>query len=519
MRAQTHSARVGLREVVASRNGRIVSKTTLRTPKAAPMSLPPIEEASPDPLAINATSPAESMIAPSQNEVIAPQMIFAYFMDTKRTYYPAICQGYSAETQNFTIVWPGYDPEQMAQHSVCSLDLRIGDEVRVDREGWPKIVWKIRGFGRIQLADEGSDLLRDIYGHAACILEPKNPKFDLPEGIDKNDLVPIDNIYLDSNQFSRFKKRSFRYTAAIPQSLAAIPRPSTPQVRISTPSTPSSRSRHSVKDASIQPAIKQGILSNMVFVITTKVEDARADLADIVRNHGGIILKSNFQELVNNNIQLRSNFKDLAFAALLADRHSRTEKYMQALALGIPCLSWKWVDACKKREKLVSWQDYLLPAGESMELDGAIRSRILPSFDMTSTKLSEMIDKRPRFFTDANAIFITGRGKAEVQRKTYLFFVRIMGMAKVEQVVDISAAKLHLVNLEKKGQTWVIVDDKDYKDTTRMVQSVKDDTSGKKKKRQKQDEDNEWECRVVDSKFLVQSLILGRLCETDNEDG
>lgn len=54
---------------------------------------------------------------------------------------------------------------------------------------------------------------------------------------------------------------------------------------------------------------------------------------------------------------------------LIADQHCRTRKYFLCLASGIPCVSHIWVhDSCHSNE-LQSFQNYLLPAGHSLQED------------------------------------------------------------------------------------------------------------------------------------------------------
>lgn len=513
VRAQLQSARSSLQEVASGRNRRVISKTTLRTPKPIVNALPPIVETSPDPIAISTTSPALGTPIPTTSEVVAPQMVFAYYMKTAKTYYPAICHGYSDETKKYTIEWPPFAPEQMEKHKICSLDLRVGDEVKVDHEKWPKTIFRIHGFGPVAQNEEEQSTLRDIYGHTTVLLEPKDPKVSIPKGLDRNEPVPTGDVYLMANQFTRINKRPFVCPTKIgPEVPPLIPRPSTPQIRTSMPSTPSSRSRKSEKEVSVQPTIKDGIFSNMVFALSIDEEAERKGIASAVRDQGGVVLESTFEDLVTEDVRVKSHLKELSFAALLADRYSRKIKYMQALALGLPCLSKKWVEASIKRQKLASWQDYLLPAGESDELGGAVRSRVFPSMDV-SVRLSGMIDQRPRFFTDHTIIFVKGRGKAEEKRKPYLFFVRVMDAANIEQVTDLAAAKTCLEKADKKGKIWVVVDDKDLNAARDMVEGIIRENTGTKKRTG--NDTDEWECRVADGKYMMQSLILGRLCELD----
>lgn len=507
-------ARLGqssLQNATAGRNKRTISRTRLRTPKPIASTLASIREASPDPLTVSRSSTAERTPGPPLNQVIAPQMIFALYMRNTRLYYPAICHGYSSETQSYAIKWPGYDPEQMARSGICSLDLRIGDEVKVERKNWPKGPWKIRDFGLIEKGQPGEDVVLDIYGHSSVKLELKNPRSSLPKDVHKDGLVPLTDIYIDSNQWRRVSKRPFAYMDVnpVPRTLMNTSRPSTPMHRPLTPSTPSSRGRNSVKDASIQPASRDGILSNMGFALSFEEEAMRRKMTEIVQSNGGTIIQPTFKELVTGDMQLKSNFRNLTFAALLADRHSRKEKYMQALAFGLPCLSGKWAEISVKRQSLVDWRDYLLPAGESRELDGAVRSRVLPPIEMAGNNLSSMFDKRPRFFTGTNVIFVTGRPKLE-KHKPHLFFVQIMSAAKVEEVVDLAAARLRLEEMEKGCTAWIIVNNKESENAHRMVQAFEEENASKN---QRGETDGMVRHRVVDTEFVMQSLILGRLCE------
>lgn len=59
-------------------------------------------------------------------------------------------------------------------------------------------------------------------------------------------------------------------------------------------------------------------------------------------------------------------------AFLIADTYYRTHKYLCALSLSIPCLSYIWVQECVAKKKLFNYEDYLLPAGESTSDPGRI---------------------------------------------------------------------------------------------------------------------------------------------------
>lgn len=69
------------------------------------------------------------------------------------------------------------------------------------------------------------------------------------------------------------------------------------------------------------------------------------------------------------------------FAAVLANEATRTLKYMEGLALGIPCLSWQYVEDCITDQRLIeNWVDYVLAAGGSSVLGGVQKSLNVSNF-------------------------------------------------------------------------------------------------------------------------------------------
>uniref|UniRef100_A0A914YQF2 BRCT domain-containing protein n=1 Tax=Panagrolaimus superbus TaxID=310955 RepID=A0A914YQF2_9BILA len=50
---------------------------------------------------------------------------------------------------------------------------------------------------------------------------------------------------------------------------------------------------------------------------------------------------------------------------LIADTFYRTHKYLTALSLSVPTVSFKWINKCVEENKLVDYNDFMLDAGES----------------------------------------------------------------------------------------------------------------------------------------------------------
>lgn len=443
----------------------------------------------------------------SPGDIIAPNQVLACFNGKARAYYPAACLGVSgAETLRYQIQWEGYEPDEIDEFGLRSLDLRHGDIIKINLDGFPKTPHIIRGFK--EKANKGETAVTDVRGYKVLLVAQK-PRKSLPVtgSIVSEEIkeVPISAIYFDSNMWNQMKDRTFTYTPPINLPSSTRPGFSTPMDRPSTPSTPSSRSRRVVGSTALPPMAPvmtgTGSFANMCFAISYDNATRKNELTSLITSNGGLVLNSGFHELFGPDaMTLKSLYATLGFTALLADKHSRKEKYLQALSLGLPCLSGKWLEACIANDSLVNWQSYLLPAGESDELEGAIKSRALPMYAPSEVRALDMVEARPDILNDDPAIFVLGRGKAEEKRRPYVFLTQALGAGRIEKVYDVRAAKVLLDGPDGKGYKWVFVDDRDVDNASALL--TKKSGSGAAKVPG---------VRVVGNEFVKQSLVLGRL--------
>lgn len=478
------------------------------------------------------TNDATTVSTPTaqSGSLIAPQMVFAYYNDRGRAYYPAKCLQ-KGDDSKYTIKWPGYaQPEIMEQHKLCSLDLRAGDEVKVDLDGYPKTTYIIRELLKQDTRDENlTEVVTDVCGHTHTIVQAK-----VGQKVDKPRPIPIGNLYIMRNTFDRTLKRPqcFQGVSLVPD--IATPGISTPSIRASTPTTPSSRSRKILKAEAVSiPIATDGIFTSMAFCLSyTSNETSLQQITKLLLENGGTILPTSFHDLVDDDMSVKARFENFGFAALLTDRHSRKPKYMEALAFGLPCLSGRWVEACIKVQKIVDWRDYLLPAGESAELEGAVRSRtnVLPEIGVSSLK--EILRHRQQLFAHSTMIFVAGKGKSSDAHALHLSFVRVMGVEHIEKVADLAAAKEKLLDLSKsnvQNTIWLMVPDKDREAAKSVVKGMLKGTETVSKSNRRSSgkaviDDgrntavHKLNAKVADKEFVMQSLIMGRLASRDGYD-
>ena len=500
-----------------------------------------------EPIPVRPSSPVGPQIA--HNQVLAP------WSGPKRAYYPATCLGtpFGTSASRYLVKFEDSLPVEVPITTVKRLELRLGDVVKVEIPKFPKIPHVIRGFDdRMSeedfnnAVDSGFVPITDVYGNLSVILEPKARKSTSIEPLSQTESVvkvPISRIYLDTILWNQLKNRAFNHDT---NAKTVEERPQTPALAgvLATPTPPSSRLSRTMRYLG-------GIFAGMVFAVSYVDDDAgKSRVSRLIMEHGGRIIDG-FNELFDfpsnvplatpttqqsahpaqnkANLRLTRSAEDLGFACVIADKHSRREKYMQALALNLPCLSGRWIEDCIVQNRILDWEMYLLPAGDSTYLNGAAKSRMLTPTLAVNARFSHTIAARPKLLDGQSVLIVMGRGKEEDKSRAYIFLTYALGASRVERVYDLKSAKAFLDQEAEAGHDnlwdWVYVHFHD-RETVRaeFLQSTDTESnSGRGMKRRKmshfmgcisgQELGLSSKITVVGNDFVCQSLILGRLFE------
>ncbi|PIA92408.1 hypothetical protein CB0940_09910 [Cercospora beticola] len=508
--------------------------------------------------------------------VVAPERVFVLFKGTPQHFYPATWLGASPDHTTYKVKFDDNTVTNIEYYHVRRLELRLGDVVKVDDDKKRKKNWVVVGFGPVATTDEERALGTDIYGHTHVKVQLKGDRESLSkstssEAADVTQTVLVNLLYLTFMMWHPFKDRAFE-----PPSDAITTRPSTPtSARTSTPSaagSPSSRPRRayapSAKTKSARPSnlretslasssatsSTSAIFDGMAFAISYVTPDEeKQQVTDLIQQHGGTVLEEGFEELFdlpdingknagtpskksprrkdhaesNPGLQLKSKFKDLKFAALIADRHSRRAKYMQALALGLPTISGRWIlhslestkNPAGDQSGPLPWDRYLLPAGESTYLN-AVRSRSLTPYDAATAVLSDLVENRMRLLRNESLILVAPKtGSANMEkRKTFAFLTLACGAGRVKRVYDIAEAKKLTLD-DPDTWKWVYVDSSVAE--AEKVLFGRAAAASKKKKRGSEANNvapekmsaTDGVVKLVNDEFVIQSLILEALVE------
>ncbi|XPS80946.1 tRNA-intron lyase [Ascochyta lentis] len=499
--------------------------------------------------------------------VVVPNRVFASWPGSH--FYPATCLGRS-DSKHLQVRFDDGNTTSLDSFQVRSLDLRPGDQVKVDEPGMKKHTYVI-----VHLGDKCSDLenyefpMTDRYGHVTATLEEKQrdslPAAKAPHPA-KQASVPIASIYLTTQLWGRLRDRSFQ--------LPALCSPSKSASRLGTPittealTTPSfTRRGHAapslLKDAtnragSVASSSRSGsgTFSNMAFVLTSTGDSMDKDaVARAIRNNGGRVLEQGFHELFDTEsielsasqsrrtsvsstdgvgvLALKEEYRKLGFVALVTDSHSRSTKYLQALALNVPCLHLRWVNDSLSASHALSFARYLLPAGVSKYLDpnGIVRSRAMRIYDPSSDDVSfeKTFEARDLLLQGRSILLVTGKSKKEIEkRQPFVFLSHALGSANVGRCTDLAVAA-QLLTQGHWGWVYVDGDQSSLADaaaelfgTGAPAKSAKG--SLKKSKKRKRDDGDADELlakgeiagrkiRIASAEFVIQSLILGALVD------
>ncbi|KAL2176370.1 uncharacterized protein P884DRAFT_285794 [Thermothelomyces heterothallicus CBS 202.75] len=345
-------------------------------------------------------------------------------------------------------------------------------------------------------------------------------------------------------QAARVTRRGSNSTDELARSISGTPT-FEQSLRVSRMSTSRSASRSGGGVMKPPTMRDQKLFDNMAFAISFQSRKpgesndqykSRVDFSIAIQRRikqaGGRILEHGFDELfeplsletpssspastadAKTEISLTPEGRTTGFTALIADGHSRKVKYMQALALGLPCIAARWVTTCLERNELVDWTPYLLCAGQSAFLGDAIRSRSLSPYDASTASLADIIGQREKLL-EGSRILAVVKKSLEERKMAYVFLARVLG-ASLTRVHSVEQARAEIKAADEGGQPfdWVYVDGKPDEEALFARGSV----GGKKRKRAGSVASSAVQppmkrIRTLSDELVIQSLILGRLIE------
>ncbi|KAL9099926.1 MAG: hypothetical protein Q9163_004640 [Psora crenata] len=496
----------------------------------------------------SAREPAENL---SNVKIVAPNRVFAHFSGNVSAFYPATCTGVIAgDEPRYEVVFADGAKGIVGDYGIKRLELRPGDVCKVDLTGARKKNFVVLGM-QDQVGSSGPDTPShhrqsrhmthiashetDRYGNVRVLVSAKQRQSAGGEEGPKEQIsVPLSQIYFTQTMWTAFKDREYTFVSSKPPAVTGL---QTPSERPSSPCTPTSRGRRAkssgiVSSRQVNNAVNVGdaLFANMAFTLTNiNISQELERTKRRIISNGGRILDSGFDELFHipdlprtssptkkkdQSFHLSPSAQNIGFTCLIADRHCRRAKYIQALALGIPCLATRWITDCISRQSLLPIAAYILPSGESAFLHGAVRSRVLDPVPNPSTAtLSSLVSNRPLMLGSKSILLIMHKYEEQTM-KHHNFLTHALGATRVSRAMTIEAAAKAMKDAQANGEPWhwIYTHDKEKETEKAMLKNLR----GKKRKRRSDDAGDgagKETTRVVGNEFVIQSLILGQLAD------
>lgn len=511
--------------------------------------------------------------APDDLALIAPHRLFAFFNGSQskyNNYYPATWVSTRADGDSFEVRFDDGTVRSVKVDQVCSLILRVGDTVNELHEGGHAQACVVQGFGCVAQTEAESALGTDQFGRATLKVHAKpaglrNSTSAIASDELKDVEVLLTNVYLTRRMWLRFKDRTFAPPAS---GRAVADRAETSSTAVQTPDadTPTSRSRrpgHGImgvmgimgasrlREESVASSVSRssaGIFSDMAFTLSFGSENdaEKKSITRHIQRNGGLLLEDGFDELFDlpdfegmssttsrksgkqdifqDALQLKPQFQHLGFVVVISNNFNRRVKYIQALSLGLPTLSARWihdsVDPAKNPSlsstdaTSLDWGKYLLAAGKSSYLGDAICSRRIPTYPVHAAKLLKTISQRENLLNHAGALLVIPKKETH---KRFPFLTLALGAGHAQRVNDLAEARALLLK-NPTAWKWVYVDG----DVIGHVVEAKWELNGRKGTKPKargKGAEGILSARtadgvmVVGDEFVIQSLILGTLVD------
>ncbi|KAL1593734.1 radiation sensitive protein rad9 [Paraconiothyrium brasiliense] len=494
-----------------------------------------------------------------------PNRVFAFW--PKIGYCPATCIG-RVDSRRLRVRYDDGTLNELEHMQIRALDLHPADQIKIDIPGRKKFAYVVVGFkDKVDPQDPALEYPATTrHGHATVVLEEKQ-RDSLHGDVQARPMqhidVPIANIYLTTQLWARLRDRTFEYDKAVSPAPSATrlgtPRTVESVIPMSTSLRRSTAGHSLLRDSAARASSvassarsSGNVFLNMAFAVTsTSTTVNKDDISNLITSSGGLVVDEGFNELFDTDsydaprssagsatvpsasmhgLKLRRKNEDLRFVALIAQSHSRSPKFLQALSLNIPCLHLRWIHDSLAAGHALPFAKYLLPAGTSTFLDpaGVVRSRNIQIYDPTAedTTFAQMVKDRQLLFHDESVLIVS----EENEQEPYIFLTRAMGATKVDLCSDLEEAKDWV---DTGAWDWVYVDGKPdaLADAAAQIFGNGAGKAARKKATKKRKRDSESapapstatlvrtgsvgkkKVKVACGEFVIQSLILGALIE------
>ncbi len=387
-----------------------------------------------------------------------------------------------------------FDDSSIAQVKLVQvrpLELRIGDCIKIGKVGIRNKQVEI-----LELKKDGNHLAYcDINGYSLIVARRKDNKSTLT--------CPIEQVYVPRNLMKPFFQRQFpEFTISKKATEPDMETPLTPSRRFPSGRIPAVRDLMS-PTTSYKGEKVSGVFVGIGFAVTIILKSSsatlRQDLQRKIETNGGAYYEGGFEGMFTRSpyaendevppLILTPDAAKLKLAVVIADSHARRAKYLQALALGLPCLHHGFIDDCLREKRIVDYRPYLLSAGEAFYPG----SNVFMSMSIRlsePTTLEALIMQRRTVLNGKTMIVVAGDTDEEhTATRLHLFLAWAMGVEDIMSCRNLDEA-YHILLRKEEGKIWDLV----------SVQNANNDVAKR----------TDMVDRIVTNERIVQWLVMGK---------
>ncbi|KAK9377374.1 uncharacterized protein V1513DRAFT_97866 [Lipomyces chichibuensis] len=365
---------------------------------------------------------------------------FALWTGTRQGYYPcrilanapSVLVPDRSQSLKIDVEFDDGSTAKLDPQHVRSLDLRVGDQIKIDRTGLRSNWYEIVGLVKKPVDDQrsfkpcirGNNLLRVRMKAAPNSAKPPNRTTVDDELQDENETeIEVEKIYVPNVKWYQFTQRAVPdVVAACVPNLAkyALPRTTTDNgigttsilnarmrsvssdivpideelPRTRTPvvqrgmslargiSTTPNQQWSGPQSGIVKGNVKHGIFSGSAFALSGYSNKSRVELQNIIISNGGWYLENGLIDLFvtctdpeGDGVKVlprKAELQCLRFAAVVSEVCSRRLKYLNAIALGWPCLTSSFLIQSSEVGRVVPWSEHRV--ADTGELRSLIQS-------------------------------------------------------------------------------------------------------------------------------------------------
>lgn len=395
----------------------------------------------------------------SKKDVIFPTAVWCHY-SLNFVYYPGILLTQDQETNTSEVLFET-GSSLVKNEDMFYLDLRIGDTVNWNSKSYTVVALEclshnnnvircIRGFDTVHLKKRNNTgklgkrtLIKPLSSITLTLSEwARRPKIMLFGSSDFRS-----SVFEDLSNPIRGRKNTTMITPVSPKKyigLSETDNHSTPFGSGSSDPHSMSKERNFHQGRGASPLFSGNIFDGCLFVLTGLSEACRQEVSNMIASQNGTVAAGSFSTLLAFTTKgslhwIDVRYSSYRFVCLITEKHSRSLKYLETLALGWPTLHWKFVSHCIRRNQLDvgAVLGFLLPAGEShrLSINPAAKTGVVLSSNifqfysklLAGKPLGVQLDNKPMHLDEFHVLIY---GKSEFNNFIHFIF-RVFGACSI----------------------------------------------------------------------------------------